>query len=252
MFQELTVFLPGAAADDGGIDESNEQSEASEYEASHPEDDEPDLPQTILQHRLAGDKHGKSRQKKNGAPQPSPPVARAAHETSVPRNYSVARSFRRRNIVWRRDSGVLSSPRDHKEPHDSVNAMQITKQLAIFLENRPGMLAAVAEALAEAKINIYAISTSDTIDHTVIRLVLSDCRKALHVFEERGTLVVEDDVLMVEGDNRPGSLARITRKLAAAKVNVEYAYSATSPNARRGLLILRVRDAGKALKVLNS
>jgi len=48
--------------------------------------------------------------------------------------------------------------------------MQITKQLAIFLDNRPGMLARVADALAEAKINIYAITTSDTVDHTVIRL----------------------------------------------------------------------------------
>ena len=40
--------------------------------------------------------------------------------------------------------------------------MQITKQLAIFLDNRPGTLARLAEAFAEAKINIYAISMSDT------------------------------------------------------------------------------------------
>jgi hypothetical protein len=130
--------------------------------------------------------------------------------------------------------------------------MQITKQLAIFLDNRPGTLARVVEALAEAKINIYAISTSDTVDHSVIRLVVSDYRKALHVFEEHGTLVVEDDVLMMEGDNKPGSLARIAYKLADAKINIEYAYCATPPDARKGLLVLRVRDARKALKVLNS
>jgi len=129
--------------------------------------------------------------------------------------------------------------------------MQITKQLAIFLDNRPGMLARVADALAEAKISIYAISTSDTVDHTVIRLVVSDYRKALHVFEAHGTLVVDDDVLMVEGDNKPGSLAVIAHRLADAKINIEYAYCATPPAARRGLLILRVADARKALKVLN-
>jgi hypothetical protein len=129
--------------------------------------------------------------------------------------------------------------------------MHITKQLAIFLENRPGMLARVCEALAEHKINIYAISTSDTIDHTVMRMVVSDYRKALHVFEERGTLVVEDDVLLVEGDNKPGSLARIADTLAEAKVNIEYAYCATPPDARKGLLVLRVKDAKKALKALN-
>ena len=129
--------------------------------------------------------------------------------------------------------------------------MHITKQLAIFLENRPGMLARVCEALAEHKINIYAISTSDTIDHTVMRMVVSDHQRALHVFEERGTLVVEDDVVLIEGDNKPGSLAAIANKLAAAKVNIEYAYCATPPDAKKGLLILRVQDAKKALKVLN-
>lgn len=130
--------------------------------------------------------------------------------------------------------------------------MHITKQLAIFLENRPGTLARVCDALAAEKINIFALSTSDTVDHTVIRMVVSDYRKAIQLFEEHSTLVVEDDVLLVEGDNKSGSLARIAHKLAAAKVNIEYAYSATPPNAKKGLLILRVNDAKKGLKVLNT
>jgi hypothetical protein len=130
--------------------------------------------------------------------------------------------------------------------------IQITQQLAIFLDNRPGTLARVCDALAKAKINIYAITTSDTIDHSVIRMVVSDSKKALAVFEEHGTLVVEDDVLMLSGDNKPGSLAIIARKLADANVNIEYAYCATSPDSRRGLLILRVSNPVKALKALNS
>jgi len=130
--------------------------------------------------------------------------------------------------------------------------MQITTQLALFLDNRPGMLARVCDALSTAKINIYAISTSDSVDHSVIRMVLSDWRKALVLFEEHGTLVVESEVLMIEGSNKPGSLATIAHKLAAGKVNIDYAYCATSPEAKKGLLILRVSDAKKALKVLNS
>jgi len=129
--------------------------------------------------------------------------------------------------------------------------MQITKQLAIFLDNRPGMLARVAEALADAGINIYAITTSDTVDHSVIRMVVSDYRRALAVFEEHGTLVVEDDVVMVEGSNKPGEMARVAQKLANAKINIEYCYCATPPEARKGLLILRVSNAAKALRVLN-
>jgi hypothetical protein len=130
--------------------------------------------------------------------------------------------------------------------------MQITKQLAIFLENKPGTLARLCDALAAAKINIYAITVSDTIDHSVIRLVVSDPRKTLLLLEEHGTLVVEDDVLMVDGDNKPGALGKICHRLAAAKVNIEYCYCATSPDAKKGLLILRPSDPKKALKVLNS
>jgi hypothetical protein len=130
--------------------------------------------------------------------------------------------------------------------------MEITTQLALFLDNRPGTLARVCDALSNAKVNIYAIATSDTVDHSVIRMVVSDTRRALLLFEEHGTLVVETEVLMIEGSNKPGSLAKLAHKLADADINIEYCYCATPPEARKGLLILRVSNAKKALKVLNS
>ena len=130
--------------------------------------------------------------------------------------------------------------------------MHIAAQLALFLENRPGTLARVCDELQKARINIFAICTSDTIDYTVVRMVVSDTRKALLLFEEHGTLVVENEVLMIEGDNKPGSLARIAHKLAKADINIEYAYCATAPDAKKGLLILRPSDCKKALKALNT
>ena len=107
--------------------------------------------------------------------------------------------------------------------------MDIAKQLSVFLANTPGTLSEVCDELAKQKINIYALAISDTVDHAVVRMVVSDSKRALRLFEERGTLVVENDVLMIDGDNRPGSLAAIAHKLSKAKVNIEYAYLATSP-----------------------
>ena len=130
--------------------------------------------------------------------------------------------------------------------------MQLATQLALFLDNRPGTFARVCDALSEAKINIYAVSTSDTVDHSVVRMVVSNPRKAMLIFEEHGTLVVDTEVLMIEGDNKPGSLSKICDTLAEAKINIEYAYCATPPDARKGLLILRVDNTKKAMKVLNS
>jgi hypothetical protein len=130
--------------------------------------------------------------------------------------------------------------------------MQITQQLALFLENRPGMLARVCDALATEHINIFAISSSDTVDHIVVRLVVSDPDRAMRMLEERGVLVVANEVLMIESTNKPGALAELANKLAKAKINIEYAYCATPPKAQKGLLILRASDAKKALKVLNA
>jgi hypothetical protein len=128
--------------------------------------------------------------------------------------------------------------------------MQIETQLALFLDNRPGMLAEVCDALSEADINIFGLSVSDTIDHSVIRMVVSDTRKALLLFEERGTLVVETEVLVVEGDNKPGTLAEISRKLAAAGINIEYCYCTTPAAANKGLMVLRVSNAKEAFALL--
>ncbi len=128
--------------------------------------------------------------------------------------------------------------------------MEIALQLSVFLENKPGALATMCETLAEEKINIYALSISDTTDHSVIRMVLSDPQKALHLLGERGVLVVENKVLLIENSNQPGTLAGIAETLGEAKINIEYAYLATSPHSETGLAVLRVSDTKKAVKVL--
>ncbi|MBI3880652.1 MAG: amino acid-binding protein [Verrucomicrobia bacterium] len=130
--------------------------------------------------------------------------------------------------------------------------MHVTKQLALFLDNRPGTLGRVCDSLAKEKIAIHAISMSDTVDYSVVRLIVSDTARAIRLFEEHNVLVVDDDVILVEGDNRTGSLARICHRLAAAKVNIEYAYCATPPSQKKGLMVMRVSNVAKALKALNT
>jgi hypothetical protein len=129
-------------------------------------------------------------------------------------------------------------------------APRIVQQLAVFLENKPGALAAVCDALSEAKINIFGLTVSDTTDHAVVRMVVSNTEKAMGLFESHGTLVVESDVLMIQNDNKPGSLSRIANALSARKINIDYGYLASMPSAKKGLLILRVTDARRALNVL--
>ena len=129
--------------------------------------------------------------------------------------------------------------------------MEIATQLALFLENQPGTLAAVCDELAAAQINILALTISDTVDHSVVRMIVSDTDRALAIFEEHNTLAVENEVLLMDIDNKPGSLSRIAHKLAEMDVNIEYAYLATGQKSEQGLMVLRVSDAEKALSLLN-
>lgn len=131
-------------------------------------------------------------------------------------------------------------------------AMHLAKQISVFLANRPGTLAAICDVLAQAQINIYAISTSDTIDHSVVRMVVDHPQRALKIFGQHGSLAVVNDVLLIDGSNQPGSLLAIARTLADAGINIEYCYCATSPQAKKGLMIMRADNVEKALRVLNA
>jgi hypothetical protein len=129
-------------------------------------------------------------------------------------------------------------------------SMEPATQLAIFLSNRPGTLARVCEALAKAEINIHALATSDTVDHSVVRMVVSDPTRALMLLGESGVLALENDVLMIESDNEPGTLGKIAERLREADVNIEYAYMAATIKSNKGLMILRPSDVDKASRAL--
>ena len=130
--------------------------------------------------------------------------------------------------------------------------VRIVEQLVIFIANRPGTLAELCDALGDANINIYGLTVIDTVDHASVRMVVSDTQKAIALLESRGTLVLDSEVLMIENDNRPGSLSRVARLLSKSKVNIVYAYLASMPSAKKGLLILRVSDVKKAFKLLSA
>lgn len=131
-----------------------------------------------------------------------------------------------------------------------IVSLETATQLAVFLENRPGALARVCEALAKAEINIHALTVSDTVDHSVVRMIVSDPTKALMLLGERGVLAFENDVLCIDAVNQRGVLGKIADALSRAEVNIEYAYFATGGASPKGLIILRPSDVQKAERAL--
>ncbi len=128
--------------------------------------------------------------------------------------------------------------------------MQVAKQLSIFLKNKPGTLADVCQHLQDEGVNIIGFCVSDTVDHAVVRIVVDEPMRAVHLLGNSGILVVENEVVVIDLKNEPGELARLGKKLAANNVNIDYAYGGISRESSSGVLYLRVSDVRKAMNVL--
>src|SRR5262249_34884737 len=103
-------------------------------------------------------------------------------------------------------------------------AVETTKQITIFLENKPGRLANVLASLAQEKVNIIALTVMDRHEHSVLRIVTEDAAKTVKVVESLNTPYTEAEVLLVELRNQPGALAHVCEILAKEHINIDYAY----------------------------
>ena len=125
------------------------------------------------------------------------------------------------------------------------------KQLSAFVENKPGTLLAMLKALADAGINIRAMSIADTRDFGILRLIVSDVEKAANVLEHN-SIVTTTDVLAVEMRDEAGALSNILSALGEANINIEYLYAFTARTERGAYVVFRVDDNEAAERVLQA
>ena len=127
--------------------------------------------------------------------------------------------------------------------------MKTATELSLFLENKPGALAAILADFKKHHVNLEAISIVDHTDHALVRMVVTDKQRALDLLEGAGLLVISADLLRIEAANRPGALGEVATKLARAKINIQYLYGSVGISTRANLF-LRVSDLKRARKVL--
>ena len=125
-------------------------------------------------------------------------------------------------------------------------------QLAVFLENKSGRLAAITKTLSDNSINIRALSVADTADFGILRLIVDDTDKATRVLKEGGFTVGKTDVIAVEVADKPGGLARVLSVLHDAGLNVEYMYAFVEKSAENAVLIFRFDDPDIAITILQN
>lgn len=123
-------------------------------------------------------------------------------------------------------------------------------QLSIFLENRAGRLAEVTRILADAKVNIRALSLADTSDFGILRLIVSDFEKAKEHLKAGGFTVGRTTVVAVEVKDQPGGLHNILEMLRDAKINVEYMYAFVTQAGADAVIIFRFDRTDQAIELL--
>lgn len=126
-----------------------------------------------------------------------------------------------------------------------------TKQLTVWLQSSPGqIIGQVAQALGDAKVNISGFSCATRMGTSPLRLQVSDYDRARDILQGLGLRLTEEEVLRVTVGDRPGAVARVVQALGAAGINIEYAYGAVAPGARKADLVLGVADLKNALRTL--
>ena len=115
-------------------------------------------------------------------------------------------------------------------------------QITVFLENSEGRLAALCRTLADAEVDMSALTIADTTDYGVVRIICDDPDRALEVLDAADYRAVATKVSAIQVPNRPGGLAELLETLDSLALNIEYGYC-FSVGGEKAVDVLKIRGA---------
>jgi hypothetical protein len=125
----------------------------------------------------------------------------------------------------------------------------LVKQIAVFLENRKGRIHELTNVLANAGIDIVAMSIADTTDFGILRAITRDNGKALKVLKDAGFTATTNDLIGITVDDKPGGLNKALKFLDDNNIAIEYMYSFARAN-QKAIILLKVTDVVEALAIM--
>jgi hypothetical protein len=118
-------------------------------------------------------------------------------------------------------------------------------EFRVFVADHPGELARVTEALSTAAVNIRAIASESRRDASFLRVVTGDVATTEKALTNAGLKYELNEILNLELLDRPGELAKVSRRLARGGINVHSIYILGSKNGRTEIALV-VDDLEKA------
>jgi hypothetical protein len=122
------------------------------------------------------------------------------------------------------------------------------KQFDVYVQDRPGEVHRVAEALAHHAVNIRGIATGVG-GKAGVRIITDDDNSARAALNGAQMEFAEEEVLVVSMPDRPGELAKLTKRLSRGGVNINslFMLGARTPLEEVAITVDRLEEAKKLL-----
>ena len=116
------------------------------------------------------------------------------------------------------------------------------KQISVFVANKTGSLENLVNTLAEAGVDMRAMSIADTQEFGIMRMIVKGNTKACNALREAGYFVSVNYIVAVEIPDEPGGLAKIVSILAGHGIDIEYTYAFMTRSHGKACVVIRVED----------
>lgn len=125
----------------------------------------------------------------------------------------------------------------------------MVEQITVFLENAEGHLAKMCRCIADAGVDMSALTIADTSEFGVVRIICDKPSAAVTALNEGGYRAVSTRVVAVAVPNRPAGLAELLDVLDAHDLNIEYGYC-FSLHTNLAVDVLKFTDPARATAVI--
>ena len=116
------------------------------------------------------------------------------------------------------------------------------KQVSVYAENKKGTMQKITGILLDENINILGSVTNDSAEYGIIRMVVSDPKKAVEALEKAGYLCRMTDVLGVEVEDEVGNLHKLLQALDESNIDVDYIYLSFSRDSGKPIMVIHTED----------
>ena len=126
------------------------------------------------------------------------------------------------------------------------------QQVSIYAENKKGMLETITGVLRREEINILGSVTNDSAEYGIVRMVVSDPKRAVEALTEAGFLCHLKEVVAVELMDEVGNLNQLLRALSESNINVNYLYLSFNRDTGKPIMVFHTEDIMEVRSCLKS